>query len=458
MKKTTPKYFLAVLLIALHLWQASLVRPVADDYTLLRIYSQDGFTSSISYIWNNFGGNITPAAIRALFVAPSLDTSNWFGFIAFSITTSLLVIMSYLVLTTWITNRNMQQITINDLVVALLASLAFEGLFTPGLSSAYLFGAAAGVHLWPVCIFILSLKFIDSFSDMRSRIGFLGFLLISLFLGFIVGNSGFAESSAIFFTLLVITIWIHTKKLDSLKYKFRFAIKTHLLGVGLGLLTIFIAPGFINRNIHLGKIDEGFSGLLESLRSSLASFSGELLTHPVWLLAFLVVVSWKSSLKIDSSRAKTLVLFFALTYVMLVLGSTFGYAAWHQSSGLIFLLAPVALCIPILSSRVLNILNKSGLAYKNIAMIVVALTLLGLMARGVIMQEHRSSAWDANLTKNYCTVIQLTESPLLGAEIKYWPIGLGIEDVNRWAWMEEDYRSWLSSIYYITSQNCYRSD
>jgi hypothetical protein len=453
-KKTTPKYFLALLLVTVHFWQANLVRPVADDYTLLRIYSQEGFTSSISYIWNNFGGNITPAVIRALFVAPSLDTSNWFGFIAFSITTSLLVIMSYLVLITWLTNRSLGQITINDLLIALLASLAFEGLFTPGLSSAYMFGAAAGVHLWPVCIFILSLKLIDSLSDKQSGFTLLGFLLVSLFLGFIVGNSGFAESSAIFFTLLIIAIWIHTKKLDPLRFNFRIAIKTHLFGVSLGLLTIFIAPGFINRNNRLGKIDEGFSGLLESFRSSLVSFSGELLTHPVWLLGFLIVVSWNSSLKIDSSRTKTLVLYFALIFVMLVLGSTFGYAAWHQSSGLIFLLAPVSFCIPILSVRIQNILKKSGLAYKNIAMIALVFLLLGLMARGVVVQEQRSSAWDTNLTKNFCPVIQSTSSPLLGAEIKYWPIGLGIEDVNRWAWMEEDYRSWLTSINGITSQKC----
>ncbi len=458
MTKTSPKYFLALLLITIHIWQASLVRPVADDYTLLRIYSQEGFMSSISYIWNNFGGNITPAVIRALFVAPSIDTSNWFGFIAFSITTSLLVIISYLVLITWLTNRNMRQISINDLVIALLASLTFEGLFTPGLSSAYLFGAAAGVHLWPMCISILSLKIIDSFSDRHARFSFLGFLLISLFLGFVVGNSGFAESSAVFFTLLVITIWIHTKKLDSPRHNFRFAIKTHLLGVGLGLLTIFIAPGFINRNNRLGRIDDGFSDLLESFRSSLVSFSGELLTHPVWLLAFLIVVSWKSSLKIDSSRAKTLVLFFALTYVMLVLGSTLGYAAWHQSSALIFLFAPVAFCIPMLSGRIQNILKKSGLAYKNIAMIVLVLLQLGLMARGVVVQVERSSTWDTNLTKNYCLVIESNKSPLLGAEIKYWPIGLGIEDVNRWKWMEEDYRSWLSSIDEIRSQKCDESD
>lgn len=454
MKKTSPKYLLVVLLIGIHLWQASLVRPVADDYTLLRIYSQEGFTASILYSWNNFGGNITPAVIRAVFVTPSLDASHWYGFIAFSIITSQLVITSYLVLITWLSNRDMRQITINDLIIALLASLAFEGLFTPGLSSAYLFGAAAAVHLWPICIFILSLKLIHTYSDKQSRFGYIGFLLVSVSLGFISGNSGLAESSAIFLALLVFTIWLQRKKIEHQKSKFRLAINFYLLGAGLGLLIIFIAPGFINRNNRLGKMDEGFFALSESFRSSLASFSGDLLTHPVWLFGLLIVISKRFSLKIDYHHAKTLSLFFALTFVMLVLGSTFGYAAWHQSSGLIYLLAPVAFCIPFLNSRILNILQKSGLAFSNITIVAIASILLGLMVRGVVVQGDRSSAWDSNLPKNYCSSIQSIQSPLIGAEIKYWPIGLGIEDVNRWTWMEKDYRSWVSSIKKVTPQRC----
>jgi hypothetical protein len=284
------------------------------------------------------------------------------------------------------------------------------------------------------------------------------FLVLSILLGFIVGNSGIAESSSIFLALLALVTNLYRRRSAQSHFRFRVAISAHLAGVGLGLATIFIAPGFSNRNNRLGKIDEDFFSLLESFRSSLASFFGEILTHPIWLLAFLIVISWKSSLKIDSSHAKSLLLFFSLTFVMLVLGGTFGYAAWHQSSGLIFLLAPVAYCIPLLNSPLLNILKKSGLAYKKIAFFALTLSLLGMLARGVIVQKERSYAWDSNLARNYCSAIQSSELPLLGAEIKYWPIGLGVEDVNRWEWMEEDYRSWLSSIYQNNSQKCYGLD
>lgn len=454
MKKNTPKHFLAILLIGIHLWQASLVRPVADDYTLLKIFSQEGFVSSISYIWNNFGGNITPAVIRAAYLSFSVDASNWYGFMAFSLTTSMLVVASYLVLITWLTNRGIRQITINDLLISLLASLAFDGLFTPGLSSAYLFGAAAGVHLWPICIFILTLKLIDALAAKQSRFRFLEFLLLSMFLGFIVGNSGLAESSAIFLTLLIITIKLQTKRTELFPPKYRMAMNSYLSGVSLGLTTILLAPGFTSRNHRLGKIDEGLVTLLESFRSSLVSFFGDIFTHPIWLFGVLTVVFQIYSFRINLVRAQILLMYFVFTFVMLVLGSTFGYAAWHQSSGLIFLLMPAAFCFSLLSSRVRDRFKSISLVQKTITLTAITLILLGLMVRGMLVQEDRSSTWDSNLLINYCSIIQTTESPLLGAEIKYWPIGLGIEDVNRWAWMERDYRSWLSSLSEGTPWKC----
>jgi hypothetical protein len=454
MNRASTKYLLALLLIGAHLWQASLVRPVADDYTLLRIYSQEGFISFISYIWNNFGGNITPAFIRAVFITPSLDASNWYGFIAFSMVTSLLVIASYLILISWLTDRRVNELTLDDVLIALVASLAFEGLFTPGLSSAYLFGAAAGVHLWPICIFVLALKFIESRSDKQSKLTFPGFLMISMFLGFVVGNSALAEGGAIFVVLLVITIGLQIKKPRNFSSYIHLALRSHLLGVGLGLLIIFIAPGFRNRNNRLGKSDDGLLPLLESFRSSLVSFSGEVLTHPIWLLAILLVASKRFLFNIDAARAKILSAFFTITFAMLVLGSTFGYAAWHQSSGLIFLLTPVVFCSPLSKIRTPNVLKKFIFRLKYFPLVALTLILIGLMTRGVVVQEIRSATWDSNFSQNYCSIMRSASTPLLGAEIRYWPIGLGVEDVNRWPWMEKDYRSWISSLNQDVSRKC----
>jgi hypothetical protein len=454
LKKTSPKHFLVLLLIGIHIWQASLVRPVADDYTLLRIYTQEGFVPFVSYIWNNFGGNVTPAIIRALYLSISLDSSNWYGFMAFSITTSLLVVMSYLVLITWLTNRGMRQITLNDLLISLLASLAFEGFFTPGLSSAYLFGAAAGVHLWPICIFLISLKLIQTSSRSESKIYFVGSLGGFILLGFLVGNSGIAESSAIFVALLALTIGMQFRSRGNSFSRYRLAINSHLLGVTIGLATIFLAPGFINRNSRLGKIDEGALSLITGFRSALVSFTGEILSHPVWLFGILVIPSFVYLNKIDKSKTRLVLIFFAINFVMLILGSTFGYAAWHQSSGLIFLLTPASFCLPIVFIHSQKFLKRLRLTNNPFTLTIVTLALAVLLIRGLIVQENRSSQWDSNLVQNYCLTIESKDSPLLGAEIRYWPIGLGIEDVNRWDWMAQEYKSWLRTIEFKGSQIC----
>ena len=446
MKRTSPKYLLALLLIGAHLWQASLVRPVADDYTLLRIYSQEGFISSISYIWNNFGGNITPAFIRAVFVTPSLYASNWYGFIAFSMITSLLVIASYLILISWLTDRRVNELTLDDVLIALVASLAFEGLFTPGLSSAYLFGAAAGVHLWPICLFIIFLKTIAMVSERIPNYLFLAFLVILILFGFIVGNSGLAESSAIFICLLALNVWNMVKPKIQSRLRLHIALNTYLLGIAIGLATIFLAPGFSDRNSRLGKIDDGYMELLVSFRSSLASFSGEIITHPIWIFAFLAILLAKNPYKVNQSNSRWLLVFIASVFVLLILGGTFGYAAWHQSSGLIFLLAPAAFCFAFIQKQKGKLSSFVPSPIKYTSLFLISMVLIGLLFRGLVVQEIRSSAWDSNFSINLCSSIKSNQLLLLGAEIKYWPIGLGVEDVNTWDWMAVDYRKWLASI------------
>ena len=139
---------------------------------------------------------------------------------------------------------------------------------------------------------------------------------------------------------------------------------------------------------------------------------------------------------------------------MLILGSTFGYAAWHQSSGLILLLTPASFCLPILFNNTQKFLKHLRSTNNPFALTVVALTLAILLIRGLVVQENRSSQWDSSLMQNYCFTIESKEPPLLGAEIRYWPIGLGIEDVNRWDWMAQEYKSWLRTIKLEDPQIC----
>jgi uncharacterized membrane protein YhaH (DUF805 family) len=178
------------------------------------------------------------------------------------------------------------------------------------------------------------------------------------------------------------------------------------------------------------------------------------LTHPVWLFGILVIPFFAYLSKIDKSKARLVLIFFAINFVLLILGSTFGYAAWHQSSGLILLLTPASFCIPIVFIRTQTLLKRLRLINKPYALTVVALVLAILLIRGLVVQENRSSQWDFSLIQNYCLTIESNELPLLGAEIRYWPIDLGIEDVNRWDWMAQEYKSWLRTIEFKGSQIC----
>jgi hypothetical protein len=158
--------------------------------------------------------------------------------------------------------------------------------------------------------------------------------------------------------------------------------------------------------------------------------------------------------KVDKSKSRLVLIFFAINFVMLVLGSTFGYAAWHQSSGLIFLLTPASFCLPILFNHTQKFLKGLRLTNNPFTLTVVALALAVLLFRGLIVQENRSSQWDSSLVQNYCLAIESEGFPFLGAEIRYWPIGLGIEDVNRWDWMAQEYKSWLRTIEFKGAQIC----
>jgi hypothetical protein len=298
------------------------------------------------------------------------------------------------------------------------------------------------------------LKLIETSSRSESKIYFVGSLGGFIFLGFLVGNSGLAESSAIFIALITLAVGLQLSTKSNIFSRFRLAINSHLLGVAIGLATILLAPGFVNRNSRLGKIDEGALSLITGFRSALVSFSGEVLTHPVWLFGILVIPFFAYLSKIDKSKARLVLIFFAINFVLLILGSTFGYAAWHQSSGLILLLTPASFCIPIVFIRTQTLLKRLRLINKPYALTVVALVLAILLIRGLVVQENRSSQWDFSLIQNYCLTIESNELPLLGAEIRYWPIDLGIEDVNRWDWMAQEYKSWLRTIEFKGSQIC----
>ena len=76
---------------------------------------------------------------------------------------------------------------------------------------------------------------------------------------------------------------------------------------------------------------------------------------------------------------------------------------------------------------------------------MLTLVTLSIITRVTILEVQRGANWDNNLRANGCLISNDNQAKLLGAEIKYPLFGLGIEDVNRWEWMSNNYRNWLSS-------------
>ncbi len=455
MKKNVRNYSFIFAFVALHVWQASLVRPVADDYTSLRIYSEQGFWVTIQEFWMNFGGNLSAAIVRLFFISISSSATNWIGFILYSLATSILVTSTYLIVYAWMTNRNLYQLKTLEVVFCMAATFAFEGLFTPGLSSIYLFGASAGVHVWPLCILVITLFLISRKKNYQKLFVNTARAAFIFTLGFIVGNSGMAEGAASLCFVIGLLLAIRGRfNLGFGPDAWRF-ICTLLTGIFIGFVTNFIAPGFQDRLGRDSQVLDESASLLTQFRSSIASFTGELITHPIWILFVLLFIQMTfMRLDLNKDRGKLLVFGFITLYFFTVLGSTFGYAAWHQSGGLLLIFTPFLLALASVLPLSVKLERFSQSKIIVLSIILVMALLFVLTLRGLFVQEKRSGEWDKNLIYNYCLENRDQEINFLGAEIRYWPLGLGIEDVNRWQWMSDDYRQWLKSFDLPRNSNC----
>jgi hypothetical protein len=202
------------------------------------------------------------------------------------------------------------------------------------------------------------------------------------------------------------------------------------------------APGFWNRASDQVGLPESTSDFLVRLAKSFASFSADAVTHPMLWVFFFLGVTFSKSIALDLSafsifRTNLIVTGSALIWLALIMGSTFAYPSWHQSMGMYILLFPSGFMLGTLTkNQYLSLHAKSLLILMTVVMLF---TFLRIGALGVA----RTETWDRNLPINMCSLKSNPDAVLFGAEIRYPPFGLGVEDVNTWKWMRDKYAGWV---------------
>ncbi len=448
-----------IVLFVWSIWQFVLAlscRPIQDDYGYLSSGANRGFSTYLSDFWSSWGGNLAPSIIRIPFYLPSISGRSWVGLALFSLITGGFVFFSSIVISTWLTGRKLRENNLQDFVLAFLTCLGFEGIFSPGVLAAFVFGPASSTHLLPICSLVMGLWLCTITLESRASKVFVTVLII--FTGYISGNSNVAESLAALSVslILVVLFWIKQRLFFKLGFLDLWRVIVLNGSIILGFVLIVVSPGFRNRANSGSGLPGGITELFTRFRSSFVSFTAEIFTHPMWMVVFLLaIIAFKSNrdLVIVRERAAGLLLLTISVYGSLIIGTTFAYAAWHQSVGLLFLLTPAGIALAFFVSE-LEKISKKIVSFSRPILVTLIIVIVVLSGRVTVLEVKQGQDWDNNLSKNYCALVKDSKSQLDGAEIKYPPIGLGIEDVNSWQWMRDDYSKWVLSPKFTRGIRC----
>ncbi len=410
-------------------------RPVQDDYSLLADVSEIGLTSYLELVWNSHGGNLTPMLLNFLAASTAISSFNFISFSLFSFFTMAFVSIISLF---YVKNLSVGETSISfNLKFFLIVGtiLGFEGLFSPGLIGAYHFTSASAVHLWPIL-----LTFTGYFLARSNSAHFLTLFLV----GFFAGNSNIAESTAILLVLLI--LYCFPRKFDASIS--RYKIGSFFSGVFFGTLAIVISPGFWLRATE--KTDQGIPSSLTEITSrfmeSIFVFGADVCTHPTFYIFFASGVLFaKSTLSFTAKNFKWnfIEVFFWCLFGSLVIGATIAYPAWHQSLGLLFLLPAFSFFSGVRLARFIPGKRFKWLHLFQVFMILV-LTITVMRANFLVYDSNRE--WHRSNSENICA-LRIDDSAIaFNPEIKYPPLGLGIEGSQSWPWIRTAYVRWLSNL------------
>jgi hypothetical protein len=446
------KISLSIVATLLLLSQIFNTRFLQDDYIVLGFLSDSSWTGWLNAVWQVQGGNLWPYGFHALLLTSSVHTVDTSLVAIWTLFVVAVVTLCNLIILKWVLGEDIRMLgKLKIMTIFSISYLGFEGLFTPGLISAYSYHLASFSHLWPITLLIFALYQMS----IGSRNIFLAFVL-----GIFIGNSNIAESTAAIICFAIMFIlrkkdFFFTKEFYAKSKNFYYAVFS---GTIIGFTIIIISPGFWNRAENSVGLPSSVSEFVRRFFRSFSSFFADLITHPMFWLSFLIGVLISKPIKSFNDRAnlinkiKLLLSLGLILFGSLTIGSTFAYVSWHQSTGLYQIFIPFSFLLGFYSESLFNL--KSSKSMKKIILFMVITSLLLLSLRATLAFEKRKTDWDNAFKSNVCLVKNDPKSKLIGAEMLYPGFNLGIEDVSSWEWMRDGYAKWISNSKFISEFKC----
>jgi hypothetical protein len=440
--------FYATLVLILVVTTSFFLRPIQDDYLVLKNLTTGSVIEWVQSIWKFQGGNLFPYSANALLLSMSKSSPTFIGILLFYLSTLALVSFASVAVLLQITGFRIREVPRRFILIYILIALAsFEGLFVPEFIGAFSFSLASFSHLWPISLFLLMLFFLERRPELWP---------ISIPIGFIVGISNVVESffAFVFACIFLIVILGNSKKYNIKQRIFSAAL---VINIFIGLLVTISAPGFSNRATTSVGFPETPSEFFWRLKLAALSFPLDLFSHPALYLAFvfgyfLGKTIWSNAtfpslslkLKFLSGMSVSLLL-------LLIVGGTLAYTAWHQSFGLYQLFCPLFFGLGVHSSRF-----NLKVVERNFIWVTVLLLLLNIFSifRAGYMIVERGVEWDKTFTANSCLVKQNDTEGLVGSELRYPPLGYGIQDIQKFQWLKDGYVGWLTHLNSINPPKC----
>lgn len=414
---------------------------------MLSAISEGSISQFLKSIWESQGGNIFPYAVNAFLLAPAKHQINFAGLTIYYLLTTFAVVMSSIYILKTLFEFKLREIKREYLLTYIATSLVtFEGAFVPSFAGGFSFSLASLAHLWPIILMAISLYLYSHHANLAP---------IAFILGLLIGNSNAGESftSLVISTILLINLLqASSRSLRKTAYAF-----CQFLGILIGFIFMVSAPGFSNRaNNSVGFPSSG-SELFHRTLKALVSFSADSLTHPGAYFAFglgLYVVRMSAiefDVEVFRRKYKTFLKIYILLLCSLIGGGSLAYSSWHQALGVDLLLTPLFFGGGvILAGKIGNNFLKTSLSI----VLIFSILLTSTNIRAGILINHRAIVWDKSFSTNICVLKNGHNQKLSGAELRYPPLNLGIEDIQSWPWMEQGYKKWMVKLSEYKTKSC----